>query len=73
MADCRSSPLNVAGLKLIDIKNGRRSPDSEKHLLCAGGGFDLRNDMGGFDALFRTDKRAHFRFAEGPLREGCDD
>jgi hypothetical protein len=35
-----------------------------------GGGFDLRCDMGEFDALFRTDERAQYRLAEGTSKGG---
>ena len=44
---------------------GERPLDSEKLSLRVGGGFDLRSDMGEWDALFRTDERAQYRFAEG--------
>jgi len=54
---------------LIEIKNGKRPPDSEK-LSVPGRGSDLRSDMGEFDALFRTDERAQYRFAEGTSKGG---
>jgi hypothetical protein len=63
------APSAVAGWKLIEIKNGKRSPDSEK-LSLPGRGLDLRSDMGGFDALFTTGERAHYRFAEGTSQGG---
>ena len=44
--------------------------DSKKLSLRVGGGFDLRSDMGEFDALFRTDERAQYRFAEGTCKGG---
>ena len=49
---------------------GNVPPDREKLSLRVGGGFDLRSDMGEFDALFRTDERAHYRFAEGTSKVG---
>jgi len=47
-----------------------RSLDSEKLSLRVAGGFDLRSDMGEFVALFRTDERAQYRFAEGTSKGG---
>ena len=56
-------------LKIDRDQNGKRPPDNEKTVV-AGCGLDLRSDMGGFDALFTTDERAHYRFAEGTSQGG---
>jgi len=45
----------------------------EKTSLRMGHGFDLRYDMGGFDALFRTANGRIVVSLTGHFRKGCDD